>query len=38
LQRTKRINKSTPRAHLARFLPSALPAQFLALAWLFRFF
>jgi hypothetical protein len=43
LQRTRRINKSTPRAHLARFLLSALPAQFLALAykrfaWLFRFF
>jgi hypothetical protein len=42
MQCTRCINKSAPRAHLARFLPSALPAQFLALclptpAWFFRF-
>jgi hypothetical protein len=33
LQRTRRINKGTPRAHLARLLPSTLLAQFLALAY-----
>jgi hypothetical protein len=32
LQRTRRINKGTPRAHLELFLPSAL-LDFLALAF-----
>jgi hypothetical protein len=41
LERTGRINKNPPRAHLVRYLPPALLAQFFSsclptLAWFLR--